>query len=172
MAKKETLFSVTKEVRDIIKPLAKLIVTASSIIPANAKIGKMLDLKEGELLAMLQSRDRVVKLSDGWVKDRILGVDWGLTAAKRLKWADGGKHCADLKGRLPDRFELSMLEILLRNEEIRKEFFPDTVSDVYWSGTTIASNTVSAWYVSFFSGSVSFTSKLSTYYVRPVRSSQ
>jgi len=51
-------------------------------------------------------------------------------------------------------------------------YFPNTVSSYYWSGTTSASSTSSAWTVYFSYGSVSSYGKTTAYYVRPVRSSQ
>lgn len=167
MAKKETVLSVVKEIRDVIvtnSTLNKIVKGA-----ADLKKGQMLDLKEGELLAMLKSPDRVIKLSDGWVKDRLLGIDWGPTAEKRMNWEAGMKHCADLKGRLPHRSELIMLNLL--DPETTKDMFPDMQSDYYWSGTTLASGTSYAWVVDFVSGDV-YSDKTGGYYVRPVRSSQ
>jgi len=75
--------------------------------------------------------------------------------------------------RLPTIKELSM--IVNRgacNPAINQKYFPNTVSNWYWSSTTYAHDTGYAWCVNFWPGSVGSYSKSYSYYVRAVRGGQ
>jgi len=135
--------------------------------------GKIPLFAEGVLTQTLRSASRFSKLKDGWVKDEFLGIDWGPSSDKRMNWEDAEKHCANLGGRLPERFELaSLIDDTKFKPAVDKDVFPDTVSDYYWSGTTYAYWTDGAWIVYFIDGYVYVDVKTYSYYVRPVRSSQ
>jgi len=51
-------------------------------------------------------------------------------------------------------------------------YFPNTVSSFYWSSTTYASHTSSAWGVNFNYGNDNMSNKNNSYYVRAVRGGQ
>ena len=53
---------------------------------------------------------------------------------------------------------------------INTAYFPNTVSSCYWSSTTVANDTSNVWGVNFFTGYDYSNYKLSSYYVRAVRS--
>lgn len=128
---------------------------------------------EGGLTKMLCSPERFTKLDDGWIRDKYLGIDWGSSSDKRMNWNAAKTYCSKEGGRLPERFELlSLVDDTRRDPAINKEIFSDTVSDLYWSGTTYAYWSDDAWIVSFGVGHVYDVDKAGNYCVRPVRSSQ
>ena len=55
---------------------------------------------------------------------------------------------------------------------INTTYFPNTVASGYWSSTTGANGSGSAWVVNFYGGRIDYGSKASTFYVRAVRSGQ
>lgn len=75
--------------------------------------------------------------------------------------------------RLPTVKELATIVHRGKSEPaINKQYFPNTQSDDYWSATTDAGNTYSAWRVDFKFGWVGNTSKFGSFYVRAVRGGQ
>jgi hypothetical protein len=122
----------------------------------------------------LHAADRFEKLSDGWVKDKLLGVDWAPTSDKSMVFKDAQKYCADLNGRLPSIEELQTVIDYREENPAINEIFADTkTDDWYWSGTTTDWNKGRAWCVYFFYGDVYFSgNKDDDGYVRPVRASQ
>jgi hypothetical protein len=123
-------------------------------------------------LGLLRSPERFQKLKDGWIKDTLLGLDWGQSSNKRMNWKDAQKYCADQGGRLPEIDELASLADRSKYKPAIHPIFTDTQSSLYWSGTTYAGYTVDAWVVYFDYGYVYDGSKADELYVRPVRSSQ
>ncbi|MDT8446583.1 MAG: DUF1566 domain-containing protein [bacterium] len=126
---------------------------------------------------------------DGTVTDNLSGLVWqrcsaGLSGANcatgtaaTYTWADAGTYCTDntagLPGtgwRLPTKTELSWI---VRSQGsapfIDTTAFPATVSSDYWTSTSYALLTNSAWYVLFSSGDVPANNKASNFYVRCVR---
>ncbi len=72
--------------------------------------------------------------------------------------------------RLPSRGELeSIVDRTGQDPAINTEFFPNTVSSVYWSATTLANGTDFEWRVDFRNGYVNYFVESSIYYVRAVR---
>ena len=55
---------------------------------------------------------------------------------------------------------------------IKTAFFPNTVSSYYWSSTTYAGSTISAWSVNFYNGYDDRGNKVTSRYVRAVRGGQ
>ena len=83
--------------------------------------------------------------------------------------------------RLPDREELrSVVDYGRYNPAIDTNYFPNTMSSdllpmgdaCYWSSTTHAYSTSSAWRVNFYRGAASSDWKSYSYYVRAIRSGQ
>lgn len=77
--------------------------------------------------------------------------------------------------RLPTIKELSTIvdsSIPYPGPTINTDYFPNTVSDYYWSSTTIAGYPYSAWVVGFYLGDVYYGGKSANFYVRAVRSGQ
>ena len=77
--------------------------------------------------------------------------------------------------RLPTIKELDLIVNLgTYNPAIDTAYFPNTVSSIYWSSSTIAGLTGSAWGIHFISGygHVNLSYKSSAYYVRAVRGGQ
>lgn len=157
MAKKETLLSVAKEIRDVL-------VTNSTL---NKIVKGVKDMKS-----------RFTKNDNGAVIDAT-GLMWGPTFPKQMGWAEAEKACKELKlgdhqdWRLPTVNELfSLVDRKKHNPAIDTSFFPDTKSSWYWTSETYADSSGFAWFVSFYDGYVTSDGKSSEYYVRPVRSSQ
>ena len=72
--------------------------------------------------------------------------------------------------RFPSLIELANIANLSSiNPAIEDTFFPGIMSDFYWSSSTNAEDTIQAWGVYFYSGSIDKYAKESLYYVRAVR---
>ncbi len=118
---------------------------------------------------------RFHRLKDGWVLDRLLGLEWGPVSAKRMNFANAGKYCAELVGRLPTSKELmTLIDHGRHDPAIVETFVKETpTNDWYWTGTRcVWPGSTSAWCVSFNSGIVDYRNEFFGYYVRPVRVSQ
>ena len=121
-------------------------------------------------------------LGNGIVRDNITGLEWQKVAPTgTYTWANAVTYCDNLvlgsksDWRLPTIKELSTLvdrSIPSPGPTISTIFFPGTVAAGYWSSTTYAYGTTSAWAVHFSSGSVRYSGKTSSTYVRAVRSGQ
>ena len=75
--------------------------------------------------------------------------------------------------RIPNIKELASISNKgIYDPAIDEQFFPNTMSDFYWSSTTNARHTGYAWGVYFGNGNDRYNSKSSAYYVRAVRSGQ
>jgi hypothetical protein len=102
-----------------------------------------------------------------------------LTSPKTMNWSNAIINSEALvyagfsDWRLPNVKELqSIVDYSVYSPSINGTFFPGTQSDYYWSGTTKASSTGTAWDVGFGNGDVGLGNKTYETYVRPVRSSQ
>ena len=138
------------------------------------------------------SGDTLTVLDNGtglrWVRNPIsIGGVWAST----MTWANAITNCAALNAaagyggntdwRLPNVKELQSLvnygnvspaigETTSNDPAATHEVpFTNTQSNAYWSSTTDAGTTGSAWYVVFYNGFVGSSAKASTNYVRPVR---
>jgi hypothetical protein len=127
-----------------------------------------------EFLKALRNPERFRKLKDGWVKDELVGVEWGPSSTDRMNWKDANDYCKKQGGRLPEVDELiTLVDRSKYNPAINVEIFPDTKSDFYWSATAYAVNPAYAWFVYFYDGVVGSDYKgYDGSCVRPVRSSQ
>jgi hypothetical protein len=75
--------------------------------------------------------------------------------------------------RLPNRNELqSLIDYSTYDPAIDTVKFPGVVSEDYWSSTTNANNTVTAWLVYFGNGGVGYSNESYSLYVRAVRGGQ
>ena len=125
-----------------------------------------------DIVNRLSDPARFEKLSDGWIKDRLLGLDWGPSSAKEMTWKQAQEYCKKQGGRLPESCELETLTDRSKSNPAIYPIFADTKPSWYWSNTTVAWASGSAWCVAFRYGHVGSTSKGSFNSVRPVRSSQ
>ena len=112
-------------------------------------------------------------------KDPETGLEWQYESPGEMTWGDAMEYAKSLSldgkndWRLPTAAELETLldRSILYNElraRMRKEVpFRDTLS--YWSSTTFAPNTYSAWIVMFDGAYVLSYYKSNTYNVRCVR---
>jgi len=160
MAKKETLLSVAKEIRDVL-------VTNSTL---NKIVKGVKELKESV---------RFIKNEDGTVIDKKTGLMWGPALSFKLAKDAGPKACAECKvgghtdWRVPTVEEYcSIINRKKRNPCVDTEIFPDTKSDWYWTCEDYADDSGVAWVVNFYNGNVFSDVETYGYYVRPVRSSQ
>ena len=80
-----------------------------------------------------------------------------------------GLSLAGLTWRLPSQNELvSLAQINAGSPAINANYFPSTVSGLYWSSTTRPTSTTNAYRVSFSDGSTNTLLKTNAYYVRCV----
>lgn len=125
------------------------------------------------LMKLLRDPNRFQKLEDGWVRDKLCGVEWGPSSDKYLTFKQAQAYCKKLGARLPEVNELqSLVDYTKHDPCIDKDLFPDMKSSYYWTGTQHARWSDSAWCVSFSYGSVGNVNKGYDNYVRPVRASQ
>ena len=160
MKSKVTTLSILKEIKNILN--VRLPVLTGAVA-----------MKSG-YLKLKFNPDRFEKLSDGWIKDNLLGIDWSpKSLEKRLEWQEAQEYTAKF-GRQAEVDELdSLTDRSKRNLAIVEAAkVLELESDYYWSGTTYADNTGFAWIVYFNNGYVVSDNKGSGYYVRAVRSSQ
>jgi len=120
---------------------------------------------------------------NGTVTDRVTELMWQQTGDRAERdWDEAMGYCEKLilgghdDWRLPEIFELETLVdygIPNPGPTIDTSFFPNTVSSLYWSSTTRASNTDSAWYV-YFDGraAIGSSDKSDGRYARCVRGGQ
>lgn len=115
--------------------------------------------------------NRFKKLDDGWVMDRLLGLDWGPSSDETMDFKSAKKYCKNLGARLPESHELMSLIDHSRRQPacLLNDMKHD---DWYWTGTLVAGYPGGAWCVSFLYGSVFNFNKGSNNYVRPVRTSK
>jgi hypothetical protein len=124
---------------------------------------------------------------DGTITDTSTGLMWQQATAPgfgsgeypdRYTWEQALSYCEGLElagyidWRLPNRNELqSLLDYDVNEPAIDTAFFPDTMTDFYWSSTTYAYYTDSTWIVDFVYGNVyGDFYKTESSYVRAVRS--
>lgn len=133
--------------------------------------------------------DRIEGESGDWIViDNKTHLEWqgcpaGLTGeictkneVKRLTWQGALEYCETLgyggydDWRLPNRRELfSIVDIGSDDPEIDKSKFPETPSFYFWSSSSYAGDSSTAWSVYFGNGHVHYKVKTSTYCARCVR---
>ena len=115
--------------------------------------------------------------SDGTVTDNNTGLVWQQDDDNNTyTWSAAAIICENVSlggetdWRLPNRRELiSIVNFGTSNPTINSTVFPNINSSYYWSSTTYAGGTGSAWFVYFYDGYVIYSGKSSSYYVRCVR---
>ncbi|HEB10240.1 MAG TPA: DUF1566 domain-containing protein [Spirochaetales bacterium] len=121
----------------------------------------------------------------GCITDNLTGLMWEQApSATQMNWSGALTYAIDLNAlnlgghtdwRLPNRKELRSL---VNYEEasiatwLNGQGFTNVQPDGYWSSTTYAPNTTSAWFVVMIYGSVGYFNKTDNYYVLAVRSGQ
>ncbi|MFA7718262.1 MAG: DUF1566 domain-containing protein, partial [Candidatus Absconditabacterales bacterium] len=81
---------------------------------------------ESAFLKLLRDPNRFKKLEDGWVRDSLLGVEWGPSSQQEMNFKKAQAYCNKLKCRLPEVNELqSIVDYRNYNPAINKDFFPD-----------------------------------------------
>jgi len=114
---------------------------------------------------------------DGTVTDNATGLMWQREDDNQARnWESALAYCEDrdlgghVDWRLPDVKELrSIVDNTRYNPAIDPVAFPGTDLSYYWSSSTTAFSTGSAWYVYFGHGFVNYFDKTDTDYVRCVR---
>lgn len=131
-------------------------------------------MEKGGYMAALSSPERFQKLDDGWIRDLLLGVEWGPSSQKIMDFEEAKKFCAEKGGRLPEAHELhSLVDFSKREPAVNAEVFADMKhDDWYWTGTPVAGYSGLAWCVFYRGGNVGSLDVGSSNYVRPVRASQ
>jgi hypothetical protein len=104
----------------------------------------------------------------------MMALEWSKSSDRRMPWAEAHEWCRTLREGGHDDWRLPTLEELLTIVDYARSnpacALPDTVANVYWSATTLATSPSFAWAVSFGAGSVGFDVKGYDFYVRGVRS--
>ena len=125
-----------------------------------------------------------VNNGNGTITDTSTGLMWQQeTPDNTMTWEQALSYCENLTlagysdWRLPTRKELRRLVDYSRyNPAINTTYFPDTVSSFYWSSTTTAPYTYTAWGVYFLYGfdygDDYYVNKSNSNYVRAVRGGQ
>ena len=129
-----------------------------------------------------QSRvlDQLVINGDGTVTDTQTGLMWQVDGSQisisleaALDYVESLSVGGFADWRLPNRNDLqSIAEYEAYDPAIDTTAFPGAASSNYWSSTTFANFTNSAWLVHFRYGTVYGNYKSGSYYVRPVRGGQ
>jgi hypothetical protein len=128
---------------------------------------------ESAFIKLLKDPNRFQKLEDGWVRDKLVGIEWGPSSKDEMNFAKAQQYCSKLGGRLPEVNELqSLVDHTKYNPSIDTNIFQDTLASWYWTGTQHAKYADCAWCVGFDYGGVGNGSKGLDNYVRPVRASQ
>jgi len=116
---------------------------------------------------------------NGTVMDNSTGLMWQQGEGGQKTWEDALTYCEDLSlgghvnWRLPNIKELdSINDDTVYSPAIDTNFFPDAIASAYWSSTTDANYSSTAFRVYFSNGSVYSGNKSSSYYVRCVRGGQ
>jgi Protein of unknown function (DUF1566)/Putative binding domain, N-terminal/Viral BACON domain len=117
---------------------------------------------------------------DGTVTDTSTGLMWQQQAGSSTQtWEQALAYCEGLNlgghtdWRLPSVKELqSLVDYSQYNPAINTTYFPNAAASWYWSSTTYANYTGSAWVVTFYNGDVVNGGKPGSSYVRAVRSGQ
>ncbi len=116
---------------------------------------------------------------DGTVTDTSSGLMWQQATEDLKIWGQALARCESLlladysDWRLPNVKELhSIVDYARYNPAINATYFPNTLPSLYWSSTTDAPNTDSAWGVFFLYGYGSWGGKYDDRYVRAVRAGQ
>jgi hypothetical protein len=113
-----------------------------------------------------------------WIKDpQTIGDAWSKQGNPApMTWENALTLCADLNfagyddWRLSTRTELvSIVDYGTYEPAINTTYFPNTMSEHYWTSTKHPSIEKRAWFVYFYNGYVNVNNKASLYYVRPVR---
>jgi hypothetical protein len=115
--------------------------------------------------------------SDGTITDNVTGLIWQKEDDDITRnWDDAVTCCNDLTlasytdWRLPSEYELmSIVNCNTYGPSINTFYFSGTNESYYWSSTTSAGNSSSAWFVDFDYGYVDFSTKSFPGYVRCVR---
>lgn len=121
------------------------------------------------------SSARFIDNGDKTVTDTKTGLTWQKTDdGKARTWKDAKKYCEEIslpgKGwRMPTREELESILDLTRYNPAIDPIFEGAKSDWYWSSTAHADYTDYAWFVLFYHGYVSCSSRDSLCFVRAVR---
>ena len=117
---------------------------------------------------------------DGTATEVSTGLMWQQAeGAKEMTWDAAISYCEKLSlagyadWRLPNLKELrSIIDHSEYAPSIDTTYFPNTVSSYYWSSTTVANHTNSAWLVDFLYGVGYWRNKSYDLYVRAVRGGQ
>ena len=133
---------------------------------------KQKDKITSNLMGLIFAEDRFIILDDGWIKDKLTGLDWGPSSAEEMTFIKAETYWENLGGRLPTIHEIFSLVDFSKRDPASQKAFADMKLDWYWTGTTVAGNSDVAWCVNFHSGNVDSTHKDNNNFVRPVRPSQ
>jgi len=122
---------------------------------------------------------------DGTITDNVTGLMWAkdgngagcnngatLTWNAAIDWAEGLTFATHSDWRLPNAVEIMTLMVEDAGQGapyINTTYFPNTVSDDYWSSTSRPSNTDSALCANFSNGLLDNYNKTNSTYVRAVR---
>ena len=112
-------------------------------------------------------------LGQTWDNGACTGFAQPYTWQSALQSAESAVFAGLNDWRLPNQKELqSLVESRCYDPAINLTVFPNVTGDYFWSSSPVAGDSNYAWLVDFNHGSDRWHSKVSTYYVRLVRSGQ
>ena len=111
-----------------------------------------------------------VKTDDESVHDRDLISDWNDAGSVLITQMNDEHYGGFSDWRLPTIYELnSIVDLIGRDPSISPDYFPNTMTYSYWSGTTDAADAGNAWVLDFLDGSVIVQAKSKQFCFRAVR---
>ncbi len=115
--------------------------------------------------------------SEGVVTDSVTNLQWQDDYIKLANWRDAIAYCNELSldgggWRVPNKNELLSIVDYTKYNPVIDSSFQNTTSGYYWSSTTHANYSSSAWVVGFRNGFSNYNNKAYNSYVRCARSGQ
>ena len=155
-------------IKENIPTLAQAIRAAGYVIPGKSQSKILRPGKNGNLFELMQSPNRIEKISDGWLRDHFLSKFYGKdylwspsSLEKYIPWKDGQDYAAKYSMQ-PSRFEFNTLFDLTKYGpaliESAKALELKT-DDYYWTRDPFAGGPGDAWCVGIKIGSVDWFSK-------------
>lgn len=113
------------------------------------------------LMWVTNPNDALIGGNNSW-ENVLTACDTGIGAA--------GTYAGYNDWRLPNARELlSIVDYSRSNPAINTAYFSNTQNDAYWTSTTVAQTTTSAWFVTFTEGVIGSITKTTPYFIRCVR---
>jgi hypothetical protein len=135
------------------------------------------------VLSLSLAANDMIRTGNDVVVDRSTGLEWqdsNITAEDTRTWEEALAYCETLvldgkdDWRLPNKNELLTIVDYTREDPASSPVFQHTVSEAYWSSTSIKSYYDYAWVIFFYNGYsyANFKAESDNLYVRCVRETE